>query len=112
MFGTLLPFYLIDVLKMGDNEDLEKVSYNLALVPMIAYASSVLVSTQLNWFYTQFGRKKALFLGTFICAGCLSAMIFLTEDTAWVMYVLAVFIGMSYDIKAARRVSSFRQASI
>ena len=50
IFGTLLPFYLIDVVKMG-NTDPDVVSYNIALVPMLAYGSSVIVSTQLNKFY-------------------------------------------------------------
>ena len=73
IFGTLLPFYLIDVLKIGTS-DPNVVSYNLALVPMLAYASSVLVSTQLNTFYLRFGRKKALFMGTTICLLCLFFM--------------------------------------
>jgi Na+/melibiose symporter-like transporter len=96
MFGTLLPFFLIDVLKMGGSGDDSHVSYNIALVPMIAYASSVVVSTRLNWFYNTFGRKKALFLGTALCLGCLMGMAFISEDSAWVMYILALFIG-KYD---------------
>jgi hypothetical protein len=44
---------------------------------MLAYLSSVVVSTQLNKFYTYFGRKKALFVGTAICMGCLVVMTFL-----------------------------------
>lgn len=96
MFGTLLPFFLIDVLKMGGSGDDSHVSYNIALVPMIAYASSVVVSTRLNWFYTTFGRKKALFLGTALCLGCLIGMAFIAPSSAWLMYILALFIG-KYD---------------
>jgi fucose permease len=59
---------------MGD-DDTNKVSYNLALVPMIAYFASVLMSTRLSWFYEKFGRKKALFLGTIICVVCLVIML-------------------------------------
>lgn len=73
LYGTLLPFYLIDVVEMG-TDDKDKVSFNLALVPMLTYASSVAVSTQLNKFYQKFGRKKALFVGTAICMGCLVVM--------------------------------------
>lgn len=97
IFGTLLPFYLMDVLKMGDSES-DNVSFNLALVPMIAYASSVLVSTQLNRFYKIFGRKKALFVGTAICMACLTVMAFLDAETAWAMYILALLIGTSLTI--------------
>lgn len=92
IFGTLLPFYLIDVLKMG-TDDPNVVSYNLALVPMLAYLSSVLVNTQLDKFYLYFGRKKALFVGTAICLVCLVVMAFLNESSSWLMYILPFFIG-------------------
>jgi len=92
IFGTLLPFYLMDVLKMG-TDDPKVVSYNLALVPMIAYASSVLCSTQLNRFYVYFGRKKALFVGTAICLVCLAMMTLINESNNWLMYILPFFIG-------------------
>jgi len=78
LYGTLISFYLIDVLRMGEVKD-NKVPFTIALVPMLSYLSSVLVSTQLNKFYNTFGRKKALFLGTLICVVCLSIMIFITE---------------------------------
>ncbi len=92
LFGTLLPFYLTDVLGMGSpNED--EISYNLALVPMLSYAASVAVSTQLNKFYKTFGRKKALFLGTAICIACLVIMAFLNESSNWAMYIIAFFVG-------------------
>jgi Na+/melibiose symporter-like transporter len=94
IFGTLLPFYLIDVLHMG-TDDKEKVSFNLALVPMITYGASVIVSTQLNKFYHSFGRKKALFVGTAICIGCLVVMTLLKEADSWAMYIVALFIGNS-----------------
>lgn len=92
IFGTLLPFYLIDVLHMG-TDDKDKVSFNLALVPMITYGSSVVASTQLNKFYHTFGRKKALFVGTAICILCLVGMAFLQEEGSWAMYIIAIFIG-------------------
>lgn len=74
-------------------DDQNVVSYNLALVPMLAYASSVLVSTQVNKFYLYFGRKKALFVGTAICVVCLVAMAFIDKNTNWLMYILPFFIG-------------------
>ena len=92
MFGTILPFYLTGVVGMGSpNED--EVSYNLALVPMLAYAASVVMSTQLDRFYIVFGRKKALFVGTAICIACLVVMAFLTESDNWVIYILSFFFG-------------------
>ena len=102
LFGTLLPFYLIDVVGMGTNNP-DKVSYNIALIPMLAYLSSVLMSTRLNWFYNNIGRKKALFVGTAICIVCLSSMAFLKPRHNWLMYPLALFIGTYSVIQAYRR---------
>ena len=77
---------------MGDNKG-GSISFNIALVPMLSYLSSVVVSTQLNKFYDYFGRKKALFLGTAICIVCLSGMVFITVENNWIMYPLSLFIG-------------------
>jgi Na+/melibiose symporter-like transporter len=74
-------------------DDADKVSFNLALVPMLTYASSVAVSTQLNKFYQKFGRKKALFVGTAICMVCLVVMALIGENEKWVMYILALLFG-------------------
>ena len=62
---------------------------------MIAYAASVVTSSQLNKFYLIFGRKKALFVGTAICIGSQVALAFLTPQTSWVIYILALFVGTS-----------------
>jgi len=77
LYGTLISFYLIDVVKMGTIQD-NHIPFTIALVPMLSYLSSVVVSTQLNRFYNTFGRKKALFLGTTICIVSLTTMIFIT----------------------------------
>jgi hypothetical protein len=78
IFGTFLPFYLVNVIKLGkSSDDEDKVPFTVALVPLIAYFSSVLVSTKLNWFYMKFGRKKALFFGTILCVVCLGSMLLL-----------------------------------
>ena len=92
LFGTILPFYLTDVLGMV-SKDKDKISFNIALVPMIIYGASVATSTQLNKFYDIFGRKKALFFGTAICIGCLAVLAFLQASASWVIYILSLFIG-------------------
>ena len=47
LFGTFLPFYLVDVLVMTTGPN-SMVSFNIALVPMLAYMASVAVSSHLN----------------------------------------------------------------
>ncbi len=80
LFGTLLPFFLIGVLKLGlDDQTDTSVPFTVALVPLIVYLFSVLTSSRLNYFYTKFGRKSALSTGTIICVIALGSMLFLTE---------------------------------
>jgi hypothetical protein len=82
IFGTFLPFYLEGVLKLGIDKSSESgtsVPFTVALVPLIVYLSSVIVSSFLNKFYERFGRKKALFGGTIICCLSLGSMYFITE---------------------------------
>lgn len=67
--------------------------FTVALVPLIVYLFSVLSSSRLNWFYTKFGRKAALSVGTIICVISLGSMLLLTESTGWVMYIIAAFVG-------------------
>ena len=69
---------------------------------MLAYAASVVMSSQLNRFYEIFGRKKALFVGTAICIACQVAIAFLTANSAWVIYVLSFFVGIFCFIKVRR----------
>ena len=95
IFGTFLPFYLIGVLKLGlEDETDSSVPFTVALVPLIVYLFSVLSSSRLNWFYNKFGRKAALSTGTIICVIALGSMLLLNEETGWVMYIIAAFVGI------------------
>jgi MFS family permease len=94
MFGTLLPFYLVGVLNLGSHEE-SGISFNIALVPLICYFSSVLAASKLTWFYANVGRKKALMIGTIICLLSMLVLYILIVDFAWVIYFVAIFIGIS-----------------
>lgn len=72
--------------------------FTVALVPLIVYLFSVIASSRLNWFYGKFGRKAALSTGTIICVLALGSMLLLTEQTGWVMYIIAVFVGTFWVI--------------
>ena len=111
LYATLLPFYLIDVVGMG-SDDPNKVSFNLALVPMLSYLASVLVSTRLNWFYKNIGRKKAIFLGTVIGLVCLASMAFLKPKHNWLMYIIAPFLGKTTNMQASLNPSFYQLALI
>ena len=97
MFGTLIPFYINDVLKMVDSNQ-DKISFNLALIPMLVYIASVLMSCKLNYFYRVIGRKNSLLLGTFICMTCSFSMLFIDEYNRQYFYAIAMLIGKSKSI--------------
>jgi Na+/melibiose symporter-like transporter len=92
-FTVLLPFYLVAVLRMGDSAD--GISFNLALVPLIVYASATLTSSRLSKLYKLIGRKKALVMGTFLGLSGLLGMYFLTPEYSWLVYYYAAFVGVS-----------------
>jgi Na+/melibiose symporter-like transporter len=94
VFGALTPFYLVDVLKMGENSSVG-LSFNLALVPLLVYASAMISSSRISMLYRVIGRKKTLLTGTTVGALSLLALYYLTPDYSWVVYYLAVFIGTS-----------------
>jgi Na+/melibiose symporter-like transporter len=65
IFGTFLPFYLINVLKLSKNTEEETtVPFSVALVPLIIYFSSSLISPKLTALYSKIGRARTLLLGT------------------------------------------------
>jgi len=85
IFGTLLPFYLVSVLKMGSATE-SGVSFNIALVPLVCYFSSAMTASRMNWFYENIGR---------------SVVYLLISDYSWVIYYLSIFIGISQALVLA-----------
>lgn len=63
-------------------------------MPLIVYLNSVISSFTLNKFYSRFGRKAALSTGTIIATVSLGSMLLLHEGNGWVMYIIAIFIGI------------------
>lgn len=79
IFGTFLPFYLINVLKISNNDgDDQTVPFSVALVPLIIYFSSSLISPKLTVLYSTIGRGKTLLLGAILEISSLVALYFLT----------------------------------
>jgi Na+/melibiose symporter-like transporter len=94
VFGTLLPFYLISVLKLGSS-DKDKLSFSIALVPLISFLFSAITSSGLNFIYEKIGRKKSLFMGTTICVISMIMIYFTNEHNAILIYFIAALIGIS-----------------
>lgn len=99
IFGTFLPFYLINVLKISNTDgDDQTVPFSVALVPLIIYFSSSLISPKLTALYSTIGRGKTLLLGTILEISSLIALYFLTQSTKDYIYPLAIVIGLSQSM--------------
>jgi len=109
LFGTLVPFYLVYVLKLGRSANFDpdrdvapsRIPLVVALIPLSIYLSSVCTSFVLSKFYEKFGRKTALMTGGVLCAGCSTFLIFLDSDFSWPIYGLAVLIGVAQSMVLA-----------
>jgi hypothetical protein len=67
IFGTFLPFYLINILRIDPNaENDTTIPFSVALVPLIIYFSSSIISPKLIFLYSRIGRGKTLLLGALI----------------------------------------------
>jgi MFS family permease len=101
LFGTLLPFYLVYVLKLGQSDKPQpdtntgptSIPFVVALIPLLIYLSSVCTSFILSKFYERFGRKMALITGGLLCVGCAIFLVFLSSTFSWPMYGIAILIG-------------------
>ena len=97
LFGTLLPFYLVDVLELGDKEQIanNEIPFQVALIGLILYLSQYIVSLFTIKIYTRFGRKRTLFVGLVLCFVTSLTMTFLGPNSSGVMYFVAVLVWMA-----------------
>lgn len=99
IFGTFVPFYLIYVLGLSNSSELQNtIPFSVALVPLIIYFSSSLISAKIATFYSQMGRRKTLLLGTVLSIVSLGSMFFINEENNTLIYGLAIFIGISQSM--------------
>lgn len=70
----------------------------VALIPLSLYLMSVITSAGLATMYRLLGKKVSLTLGTIICLATSTALVFLTKETRWIMYVVSPFIGVAQAI--------------
>ena len=70
----------------------------MALVPLIIYFSSSLLSAKISSFYTKIGRKNTLVLGTFLSTISLGLLFALDKENGSLIYILAGLIGFSQSL--------------
>lgn len=70
----------------------------MALVPLIIYFSSSLVSAKITILYSRIGRKRTLLLGTMLSILSLGSMFFLDKENNSLIYGIAIVIGISQSM--------------
>lgn len=97
LFGTLLPFYLVDVLELGDKREIEnnEIPFQVALIGLILYLSQYITSLFTIRIYSRYGRKRTLFIGLLLSFVTSTAMIFLGPGTSGVMYFVSILVGIA-----------------
>ncbi|KAL4479870.1 hypothetical protein ABPG74_020386 [Tetrahymena malaccensis] len=102
---TMMNFYLYYVIQISgevtENDDV-KMTFSLALVPLLLYISSVGASSILNLLYQKIGRKKTYTLGVFLMLISLIPMGFLQADNSFLknlIYPLALIVGAAQALQ-------------
>ena len=99
VFGTFIPFYLIYVLELQNKQSSkDTIPFSVALVPLITYFSSSILSAKISTFYMKIGRKNSLMVGTILSTISLGLLYILDSKNGHWIYVLAIFIGFSQSL--------------
>ncbi|EAS03506.1 MFS transporter (macronuclear) [Tetrahymena thermophila SB210] len=102
---TMMNFYLYYVIQINgevQEDDEVKMTFSLALVPLLLYISSVGASSILNLLYQKIGRKKTYTLGVVLMLASLIPMGFLQADNSFLknlIYPLALVVGAAQALQ-------------
>jgi len=96
--SSLIIFYLEVILKIKNEDEEGGLPKEFAIIPMIVYLSSTIVSSGLKTVYEKIGRKKAFTLGAFAALIGTTIMMFLDESSRKFIYPLAIVIGIGQSI--------------
>jgi len=97
--SSLIIFYLQHVIRIGDGaESHNGLSKECAIIPMIVYLSSSIVSSGLKTLYEKIGRKKTFTIGAISALIGTGVMMILDQSTQKYIYPLAVLIGIGQSI--------------
>ncbi|EGR32150.1 major facilitator superfamily protein, putative [Ichthyophthirius multifiliis] len=94
IISTMLNFFMVYVLQIASEQELaDKTPIEIALIPLLLYISSVVVSSLLDLIYQAIGKKKAFTFGTFLMLISSLSLSFIQKNTSYLMYPIAIFIG-------------------
>mmetsp|Transcript_14688 Transcript_14688/g.16401 ORF Transcript_14688/g.16401 Transcript_14688/m.16401 type:complete len:190 (-) Transcript_14688:41-610(-) len=96
---TLTPFYVIHVLGFEFDKK-ASVSLEIALVPLVSYASSMIFSIFFyNWMVNIFGNRiHPLFIGMVLTVGSSIPFYFMQPSFAWLIFILVAIQGIGLSI--------------
>ncbi|EGR32497.1 major facilitator superfamily protein, putative [Ichthyophthirius multifiliis] len=103
VISTMLNFYLIYVIKVIKNDNKSfNLPFQLVLISLLLYNSSVFASFFLNFLYQKIGRKQTFTLGVVLMGVSEVALAFMKADDGfsnYFIYVIAAISGFSQAIQ-------------
>lgn len=93
IISTMLNFYMVYVLKIANDSTVASTPIEIALIPLLLFVSSVIVSSVLDVLYGSIGKRKTFCVGVILM--CISSlMLSLVEpESSFLMYPIAMLVG-------------------
>ncbi|EAR84718.2 MFS transporter (macronuclear) [Tetrahymena thermophila SB210] len=96
IISTMINFYLVYVLRIATEEEIsDSTPMEIALIPLLLFISSVLMSSTLDQLYQKIGKRKVFSIGAVLMIVSSTFLTFVDVETGYLMYPIAILIGCS-----------------
>lgn len=94
VISTMLNFFMVYVLKIATQQEIaHKTPIEIALIPLLLFISSVIMSSSLDSLYELIGKRKTFSIGGVFMVLTSISLAFIGPETHYFMYPIAVVIG-------------------
>ncbi|KAL4509928.1 hypothetical protein ABPG72_010121 [Tetrahymena utriculariae] len=94
IISTMINFYLVYVLRIATEEEIsDSTPTEIALIPLLLFISSVLMSSTLDQLYQKIGKRKVFSIGAILMVVSSTFLTFVDVETGYLMYPIAILIG-------------------
>ena len=92
--STMLNFFMVYVLQIATKEEIaNKTPIEIALIPLLLFVSSVIMSSSLDTCYEKIGKRRTFSIGGVFMVITSISLAFIEPETGYLMYPIAVLIG-------------------
>lgn len=102
VISSLMNFYMIYVLRISstsssstDDGSASQTPMEIALIPLLMFLSSVVMSSILDKCYSNLGKRRTFSIGGILMTISCASLSLISPETAYFMYPIAALIGCS-----------------